>query len=425
MINTISELLKEFVEGEKLALNKYNIKHRPTIGDMYEGLTKEIVNKSIFDGLNLNVSTQSFIEGCDTEFDVILSEGKGESIPYTQSYKFKPSQVIAVIQVKKSLSYQELRNSYDNLRQVAEVFYRNIRAMDASMVDDSFRKICHKKITSYDKGVLNKQEESIYHSLVMDSFFPLRIVLGYNGYKTELGIRNSFVDFLESNTGNTTMPIKGFSPISFPNLIISENYSLIKLTGCPYCVPLGNIREGWWEIMTSSHYNPMHFFLEMLWTKLSYRFHVIPTEVFGDDLIIEPHTKFLRAKIHLNNEEEPDGWEYEYSEISEQSLSMYNSVKDWEPIVVDTMQVQILNELNRHSININDAHELEDFVIKNGYPSLLSIVKSLEKKGFISIEGDEISLLTKQLAFSFSPDGKIYAFDSCDKKMSQWLIKNL
>ena len=39
MINTLSELLKEFVDAETVALNKHNIKHRPTIGEMYEGLT--------------------------------------------------------------------------------------------------------------------------------------------------------------------------------------------------------------------------------------------------------------------------------------------------------------------------------------------------------------------------------------------------
>lgn len=423
MINTVSELLKKFVEGEKIALNKYNIKHRPTIGDMYEGLTKEIVNRSIFDGFNLNVSTQSFIEGCDTEFDVILSEGKGELIPYTDSYKFKPSQVIAVIQVKKTLSNQELRNSYDNLKQVTAAFQKNISSMDASMVDDSFRNICHKRITSYNKGVLNKQEESIYHTLVMDSFFPLRIVLGYNGYKTELGIRNSFVDFLESNAGNNQAPIKGFSPMSFPNLIISENYSLIKLTGCPYCVPLNNVREGWWEIMTSSHYNPMHFFLEMLWTKLSYRFHVIPSSIFGDDLKIEPHSIFLRTKIHLNNDEDPDGWEYEYSEISEEVLSTQNNIREWEPCVVDMIQAQMLNELNNHNINLNDAQEMESFVTKNGYSSLMSLVKSLEKKGLVSVEGNEVSLLIKQLVLSFSPDGNIYVFDGYDNKKTHWLLK--
>lgn len=163
MINTLSDLLKSFVEAEKSVLNKYNIKHRPTIGEMYEGLTMELVNRSIFSGLNLVVSTQSFIEGCDTEFDVILAEGNGETVPYTTNKKYKPSQVIVVFQVKKTLTSKELRDSYDNLKNVAEVYHKNITDMDASMLSDSFNKICHKEIAAYKKRQLTPQEESIYH----------------------------------------------------------------------------------------------------------------------------------------------------------------------------------------------------------------------------------------------------------------------
>ncbi len=418
MINTISELLKKFVEAEKQVLNKHNIKHPPTIGEMYEGLTKDVLDRSIFEGLNLTVSTQSFILGCDTEFDVILSEGDGELIPHTNSFRFKPSQVIAVIQVKKTLSGREIANSYSNLLQVADVCQKNIQPIESSMVNDSFRHICHKDISAYDKGVLNKQEDAIYLSLIMDSFFPLRIVLGYNGYKTEQGIRNSFADFLESNVYPT--PIKGFSPTSFPNLVISDNFSLIKLTGCPYSVPLGDLEAGWWEIMTSSHYNPWYIFLEMLWTKLSYRFHISPMNLFGDNLKTEPHSPFLRAKIHLNKNEEPDGWEYNYLVLSEKKLSAHNRIREWEPLVVDTIQATVLLKLNQHSINISDATELEEFVNKNGH-TLLSIITYFEQNGFVTIEGNEIKLLTKQLDLMISPDCKIYAFDACDSRMSQWL----
>lgn len=318
MISTISELLKEFVGAEKQVLNKLNIKHHPTIGEMYEGLTKDVLDWSIPEGLNLFVSTQSFILGCDTEFDVILSEGEGELIPHTNSFRFKPSQVITVIQVKKTLSSQEIANSYSNLLQVADACQKDPQPIEGFMFNDSFKRICHKELSAYDKGVLNKQEEAIYYSLMMDSFFPLRIVLGYNGYKTETGIRNSFTDFLEKNCC-VYPPIKGFSPISFPNLVISDTYSLIKLTGCPYSAPLGNIKEGWWEVMTSSHYNPWYIFLEMLWTKLSYRFHIVPLDLFDNDLKTEPQSPFLRAKIHLNQLNEPDGWEYEYSVLDEKN----------------------------------------------------------------------------------------------------------
>ena len=422
MIKTIAELLKEFVTGEKLALNRYNIKHRPTIGSMYEGLTQELVNRSIFEGLNLNVTTQSFIDGCDTEFDVILSEEEGSPIPYTNSFKFKPSQVIAVIQVKKTLTCQELKNSYENLIKVTQVFQENINSMDASMVNDSFKKICHKEISAYNKGLLNKQEEYIYHTLVMDSFFPIRIVLGYNGYKTKTGLRDSFVDFLESNMSTENKLIKGFSPISFPNLIISDNYSLIKLTGCPYCSPFGNVKYGWWEIMTSSHYNPMYIFLEVLWTKLSYRFHNLPSVIFGYDLETEPLISFLRTKIHINNNNEPIGWDYEYSEIKEEELSQLNEAPQWHPIAVDSAQVQVLLELSQHDIDILNASELKKSALENGYSSLNELIKTLENESLVTLENSTLKLLANQLEMVISPDGKTYAANNYDDKFTQWIL---
>ena len=425
MINTLSDLLKAFVEAEKTALNKQNIKHPPTIGDMYEGLTKELVNMSIFDGFNLVVSTQSFIEGCDTEFDVILAEGEGETIPYTTSKKYKPSQVIAVFQVKKTLTSKELRDSYDNLKNVAELYPKNISDMDASMLSDSFNKICHKEIAAYKKGQLDPQEEYIYHTLVMDSFFPLRIILGYNGYKTEKGLRNAYVDFLNDNKSTETNRIKGFSPSTFPNLIISDGFSLVKLTGCPYCSSLGGVKEDWWEVIVSTHYNPMHVFLEMLWTKLSYRFHSLPEEIFGDDLETEPLSPFLRAKIHLNNNGEPIGWEYEYSYINEEKLMQNNDLQEWTPAIVDMAQYVVLNELGRHDIDISLDKDLEAFVIQNGYTSLMDFISSLEQLGFVTLDGSILKLLTKQLVQVISPDGNIYAADDYDGKLTRWSMKKL
>lgn len=424
MINTLSDLLKSFVEAEKSALNKYNIKHRPTIGEMYEGLTMELVNRSIFSGLNLVVSTQSFIEGCDTEFDVILAEGDGETVPYTTSKKYQPSQVIAVFQVKKTLTSKELRDSYDNLKQVAKVFHDNITDMDASMVSDSLIHICHKEMAAYNKGQLTPQEESIYHTLVMDSFFPLRIILGYNGYKTEEGLRDAFVNFIDDNTSTATTKKTGFSPLTFPNLIISDGFSLVKLTGCPYCAPLKEA-DGWWEVVSSTHNNPMRILLEMLWTKLAYRFHNLPQELFGDDLETELFSAFLTAKIHLDTVGDPIGWDFGYTYIKEKNLIQNSGFREWTPAIVDKAQATVLNRLGHHDIDISQDKDLERFVLQNGYASIQDFITSLEKLGFVTLDGNVLKLLTKQLAQVISPDGNIYAADDYDGRLTRWSMKRI
>ena len=425
MINTLSELLKAFIDAEKIVLNKYDIKHSPTIGDMYEGLTKDLVNinKSIFAGLNLVVSTQSFIDGCDTEFDVILAEGEGETVPHTSSKKYQPSQVIAVFQVKKKLNSEELKDSYDNLKDVVKVFQNNNTNMNASLVNDSLIKICHKDIVSYERGLLNPQEENIYQPLAWDSSYPLRIILGYNGYKTEEGLRKAFVNFLENNVSNETTEIMEFLPMTFPNLIISDGFSLVKLIGCPYCCPLSIVEDGWWEVVASTHYNSMHVFLETLWTKLSYRFHSLPLEIFGDDLETEPFSFFLRTKTHLDTDEKIMHWDYKYVFYGEKNLINNNDLQEWVPAIVDKAQFVVLRELVKQDIDISQDNLSEAFVQQNGYASIQDFISSLEQLGFATLDGSKLRLLTKKLDFVILPDGNTYAADNHDGRLNRWMLK--
>ncbi len=115
-ISSLADLLNEFVLAEKEILNQQNIKHPPTIGAMYEGLTKDVLEKSIFSELNLEVIKNSFIKGSNTEFDVMLVAGDGYKIPHTDSYTYDPQNVIVVIQVKKNLHSKDIKEGYRNLQ---------------------------------------------------------------------------------------------------------------------------------------------------------------------------------------------------------------------------------------------------------------------------------------------------------------------
>ena len=98
-ITTIAGLLKEFVLAETEILNNQDIRQPITIGTMFEGLTETILNKSIFGGLNLRVIKNSFIVGCDTEFDIMLVEGDGEKTPlYGQKVRAGASEQRGVLQ---------------------------------------------------------------------------------------------------------------------------------------------------------------------------------------------------------------------------------------------------------------------------------------------------------------------------------------
>lgn len=112
-IYSISNLLEALAQQEIELLKASGISHKPTIGNMYEGLTADIVTKSLFKGLNLTVARNSFIAGSQTEYDIILAEGAGVPIRYSEhQFTFEPKQVLAVIQVKKNLYGSEVKYSY-------------------------------------------------------------------------------------------------------------------------------------------------------------------------------------------------------------------------------------------------------------------------------------------------------------------------
>lgn len=123
-IHSLSDLLYALAKQENEVLKSYGIQHRPTIGNQYEGLTAEILNKSIFCDLHLTVARNSFIEGSNTEYDIILADGTGMAVKYSErQFVFKPQQVLAVIQVKKNLYGAEVKDSYENLATIASLYY--------------------------------------------------------------------------------------------------------------------------------------------------------------------------------------------------------------------------------------------------------------------------------------------------------------
>lgn len=107
MIKTISDFLIKLISAEKQQIDSANISHRVTIGNMYEGLTKDFLSIALFDGLNLNIITNSFIRNDQglrsKELDILIIEGEGQKLPHTNQYDVDIKQVLAVIQVKKEI----------------------------------------------------------------------------------------------------------------------------------------------------------------------------------------------------------------------------------------------------------------------------------------------------------------------------------
>lgn len=202
MISTVSDLLVAFSNKEKELLKKYSIvKHAPIIGSMYEGLTKALIEKSIFANLNLKVVSGKIKNQqyqMSNQIDCMLVEGEGENIPFTNDYIYDIKQVIAVIEVKKNLYSKDLDDSYNNLVSVVNI--NDQININTRLLRDAFVNICGEELPDEDE-IKNESYEKrlIYYALLTETILPLRIVFGYYGFVSEYSLREAFFSYLKSS----------------------------------------------------------------------------------------------------------------------------------------------------------------------------------------------------------------------------------
>jgi hypothetical protein len=430
MINSIADLLLGLKNKEQELLKKYDIvRHPGIIGDMYEGLTKDILSKSIFKGIDLRIVAGK-IKNSKNEFsgeiDCMIVVGDGEQIPYTDKFIYDSGQVIAVIQVKKNLFSKDLKDSYENLRTVIDVTEpRDGEPYHGRLIRDAWRLICKEEIPKRaDLEKLPIQKEMIYHILFMEAFLPARIVWGYNGFKSEFSLRESFIKYLEENVPlNPNQPektVRGFGPLNFPNLIICDKYTLIKANGMPFGYPIDE--ENWWPFFNSSYDNPVYLLLEVIWTRLHYKFG-ITSEIFGDDLKVDEMHGFLMGRYKELNHLK--GWEYFYLPTTKEELERPLNHKEWEPTFVDQVQLVFLNRLCKNeTIDTNGDTSLIEFLSKHGY-TLDSFLKSLRDTGLVDTKDGILRLITENCVCGITADGRCFAGDNKTGRVTRWTIKNM
>ncbi|WP_417266108.1 DUF6602 domain-containing protein [Brumimicrobium sp.] len=421
MIKSVADLLKGFLEKETQLLKSYDIvKHPGIIGDMYEGLTKEILHKSIFDGLDLRICAGKIKNSKNNfsgEIDCMLVVGDGEKIPYTDKFIYDSSKVVAVIQVKKNLYSKDLKDSFTNLKSVVDITEeRDGEKFHSNLLRTAYRAICQTELPNRsDLEKLPFEKQMLFHILTLEAFYPARIVWGYNGFKSEYSLRNSMINFLEKNISTKDEKIRGFDPLGFPNLIICENNSLIKNNGIPFAYPID--KDLWWPFLASSPENPVYFFLEVIWTRLHFMYG-ISSEIFGEDLKVDELHGFLLAKAKKTKKNV--GWEYMHIDLTKEELEKPLDETEWEPSFLDNCQFVIINKLcKKEELKYFDDKELEEFVKKSGY-TLKSFAESLKATGLVDIENGTFKLITDQCLCGISSTGKYFAGENKTGRVERW-----
>jgi hypothetical protein len=422
LITAFAQLLRELQLREAAVLaDQKDIRHAPTIGNMYEGLTRNLLDRAIPESAGVRI-VDGFVVGPDgtlsPQLDCMLVVGDGQQIPYTQHYKWPVQAVVAVFEIKKNLYAAELADSYEKLRNVLasyslwiEMHHDEDATVSISATFHAFAKLTGRYLKSYDEASsLPEALEFMFHTLVMEQLSPLRIVFGYDGYADEYGLREGLCGYLEARQGK-----RGYGVGSLPNLIICGRNSLLKLTGHPYLAPTDD--SEWWNVVASNAENPLRLLLELLWTKMSY---VTPMGMqLEDTLRREALHVFLSARVARSGDQ--IGWEYSYNTISRDKLIASDQGAFWAPEPIDSKEFSFLSVLVRKGTeNILDPNFVA-WAGKHGL-DISAFLDQLVERRLIARNGNEVRLADEELYFAFAPDGQAWAATD-ENLLNLWIIR--
>lgn len=426
MIQNIAEFLEELKKNgiEIIKASEY-VKHPGLIGEMYEGLTTELLNKSIFQGFDLRVCSgkvKNNTGGLSAQIDCMLVVGEGEDIPFTDKKVYHYSQVIAVFEVKKTLNKSEIIDSFAKMKTITEVSSNPDFDGDKStmqMLRTAWQILTNTELPARNLvDELPEHLQYIYHVLFMEAFLPLRISIGYFGYKSEYALRNAFWKLLEEKTNLGER--RGLGIGSFPSMIICGNNSLIKANGMPNAIPFHD-SHCYWSIYISSNKNPLLNLLDMIWTRLSYKFGISSTSIFDDGLTYETANRFIDCRF--DKAENMMGWSYNYTELSDSVLNQAAPEQKWEPAELTNSEFELINALMQTDKIDRRDPAFQKFVQEKSI-DLASILEILCTNRLIFYNETEIKLSTQQCRVA-KINGKIYAGEDGNGLMSKWINQAL
>lgn len=421
MIKTASDLLKAFSDRERELLDAEKIMHGPTIGAMYEGLTREMLDTVIPQELNLRI-VEGFAccgEKQSGQLDCMLVMGEGEKIPKTTSYRWPVQDVIAVLEVKKTLTADDLSDSYDHLRGVLNLFHDHISGARRAPGPSRYRIDVPRRIFAQITGVVPPAHESvsslpfdlqmIYYAIIVEYISPIRIMIGHHGWKKERTLRDNFVKLIQDRQSSP----RGMGVGSFPQLVIGGEYSLVKANGFPYVTSL---IDGTWPFFASTRCNPLRLMLELIFSKIDFMFG---TDLAHDnDLEQEALTSFLRAKAVQVGDHA--GWGYTYDLIEERSLTERGGTFIWRPAEISSAQAAIFHALcNGEDVDVTE--EAFRLVAEREGGTTEAFIEALVSTQLIARDGDRLELTTTGCAVVAAPDGKFYAAENNTGQLMPWL----
>jgi hypothetical protein len=347
MIEQASELLAQFIQIEKEALDKFDMPHMPTLGSAYEEITKQGIDQNFAIPKSLGLKVVSgFIsvgeEMLPQQIDGMLVCGEGTQYGRTKEFIYPIDQVLCVFEVKKTLNKADYIDAFDHLRVIRQKFSEHFEAKfddpnfepDIEAARIHFSQITGKEAPKSYRQInsLSKSDGILFYSLVQEILAPLSIIHGYGGYSTESGMRNAFLDILLEK-GEVTGD--GLGVPSLPALVTTNGFSIVKGNGVPF-IAINEDRK--WAALLSLNRNAARIMLEVIWSKVSLYFDVkMP---WGEDSNVEVPVPLMFAVP--TETEDAAGWMYHPVRLKESELRSRKDVQQWQPVKIDPVMSSVV-----------------------------------------------------------------------------------
>ena len=424
MIRTVAEFLLQLKDQEARRLDSIELSHAPTIGDMYEGLSKELLNRAIPESLGLQLVSGFIFDGLggmSGQIDCMLVSGHGEVIPYTDDHKWHIKDVIAVLEIKKTLYGTDIADAFVHLRKVRDLESNYVQSrrskqgiVDVSPAQRAFAETTGVVAPGADEvNLLRPRDQLILNTLILEQLGAIRVVFGYHGFRSEHSFRESLIGYLRRQIG-----IPGFGVLSFPQLIISGGYALGKANGRPFSAPL--VHNEQWPFYYSASINPLQLLLEYIWTRLARDFDI--GGLWGEDLAIERLHTFLLATVEERGGK-PVGWNFHYRSASDAELAESGKFVEWEPTRLSIEQFATIQSLCEGSVVRFDDPKFIAFLTERGL-DVDQFKQDLLETRLVAVSGNEIELITEQCQCVILPNGELVAGENNTGRLTRWMRRH-
>ncbi|MFJ6578484.1 DUF6602 domain-containing protein [Streptomyces sp. NPDC091368] len=398
------------------------MKHAPTIGDMYEGLSVDILNRVLPGGLGLRVVSGFAHDGggrLSGQLDCMVVRGEGEKLPYTDSHVWHVKDVIAVVEVKKTLHSAELRDAFSQLNTVSEIEHAYYQRAGEELDDPgrsmgpsvrTFSEMTGKIAWDGEKfAALPFEEDALLQTLLLEQVSSIRVVVGMHGFKRERAFRRSMISYLEENVART-----GFGPANFPQLIISGGFSLVKTNGRPFMAVLV---DGWWPFYFSTPENPLRLLMEFIWTRLD-EVYGLGWEAWGEDLETEVGRTLLSFRaVRVDGR---SGWAVKAHDFDQKALDSVPATRQWSPEFVGEEEFVLLTRLNQGQEVCRDDPEVISWLKSRGV-EFDDVCDRLLKTHLVALSGQRLELIAKECHLAILPTGEYIAAENSTGRLTRWL----